>query len=335
MSIEKSILDQLGLAEIFYFKGEIISSSEHENLNKTAEQPGWDYRVRNASNASLKSIYSIAATKNHRVEFSDLKGNNYKIKSIEGVFIKNHSKFNSEIIRVPNLIFGFILAMCVSAEDNIVESLSSIPIGVVLQAARISILVNEENDIRGAIKTVHANYDKKISLFDEFVESKRKEFERIENTYADALKLQNAFQYFVNKSENHRSLSIYAFALFYSMIVLIIMIALYNWNSILHYVSLLQKDNNIFGLGLFTVFAAAIAWILRLVSRFYIQNISLWADAEQRATFVKTYLALQKEGGIDAQEKERILVLNAIFRATADQKDEDLAPPNLSELLKK
>ena len=82
-------------------------------------------------------------------------------------------------------------------------------------------------------------------------------------------------------------------------------------------------------LTLATVGVAAttgVIWILRVMVRNYLSEKHLAFDAEERSTMLQTYLAFI-EGGINAPE-ERKLLLQSIFRPTADGIVKDDAAPS-------
>ncbi|MGB0683984.1 MAG: hypothetical protein ACPGOV_14835 [Magnetovibrionaceae bacterium] len=82
-----------------------------------------------------------------------------------------------------------------------------------------------------------------------------------------------------------------------------------------------------------TLPAVAIAWFMRLCSRFIFHSLEGKADAERRALMADTYLALKNEEGSELDEKERFLILNALFRPPGAKSDDDAPPPNLLEIL--
>ncbi len=92
---------------------------------------------------------------------------------------------------------------------------------------------------------------------------------------------------------------------------------------------------SIFGrLAAITIPVAAIAWLLRLVSRFTLQNLSLANDAGIRKVSIDTYSKLVgTPGALD--EKDKAIMLNAIFRPLPGGSEADIAPPNLLDFVGK
>jgi hypothetical protein len=81
----------------------------------------------------------------------------------------------------------------------------------------------------------------------------------------------------------------------------------------------------------FTVPALFIAWGLRVVVRLFNENLAQAGDAMMRATMITTYLALTKESA--ATDEERVLILNAIFRAQGASSAEDNLP-DIAEIIR-
>lgn len=74
-------------------------------------------------------------------------------------------------------------------------------------------------------------------------------------------------------------------------------------------------------------------WIGRLLTKLYLSEHHLCHDAEERAVMTTTYLALTRERAAD--EGDRQIVLNALFRSTPDGIVRDDGPPdtNIAALL--
>ncbi len=81
------------------------------------------------------------------------------------------------------------------------------------------------------------------------------------------------------------------------------------------------------GAGLATM-TGLLLWIGRLLTKLYLSEHHLAHDAEERAVMTMTYLALTQERAAD--EKDRALVLAALFRNTSDGIVKDDAAPDIS-----
>ncbi|MBC7767483.1 MAG: hypothetical protein H7124_01710 [Phycisphaerales bacterium] len=80
--------------------------------------------------------------------------------------------------------------------------------------------------------------------------------------------------------------------------------------------------------GALAVWTTGALWAARLMSRLYLSEHHLGVDAAERATMATTYLALTSQGSAD--EKDRAVVLAALFRPTADGIVKDDPPPMLT-----
>tara|TARA_R110002051_G_scaffold121965_1_gene195063 strand:+ start:172 stop:1356 length:1185 start_codon:yes stop_codon:yes gene_type:complete len=80
-------------------------------------------------------------------------------------------------------------------------------------------------------------------------------------------------------------------------------------------------------------FAGVVFWIGRLLTRLYLSEHHLRKDAEEREVMTTTYLALTRDQA--AEEKDRHIILSALFRNSADGivKDDGSADPGLVNAL--
>lgn len=89
------------------------------------------------------------------------------------------------------------------------------------------------------------------------------------------------------------------------------------------------------GLAAITVPVLAYGWLLRHVSRIFVQNLSLQADAAHRRVMAATYLGLARIKAAGVTDQERALVLNALFRSPPPHSADDGPPSGLLDLIKK
>lgn len=80
--------------------------------------------------------------------------------------------------------------------------------------------------------------------------------------------------------------------------------------------------------GALAVWTTGALWATRIMSRIYMSEHHLAVDAGERATMATTYLALTNTRSAD--EKDRAVVLAALFRPTADGIVKDDPPPLLT-----
>jgi hypothetical protein len=109
-----------------------------------------------------------------------------------------------------------------------------------------------------------------------------------------------------------------------------------NWSWI--YGQIKPTPTSTVGVGeilLITLPAIGLAWAMRLASRVFIQAFSAERDARIRAAQAETFIALVADDALGVDEQQRLLILNALFRAPGATADDDAIPPNLLELLKR
>ena len=86
-------------------------------------------------------------------------------------------------------------------------------------------------------------------------------------------------------------------------------------------------------LALVSLPALTALWVMRHVARLFVTNLERGSDARYRETMTTTFLALTKDGTVEASAEERLLVLEALFRSPAPAPTDDGHWGGLSELL--
>ncbi len=89
------------------------------------------------------------------------------------------------------------------------------------------------------------------------------------------------------------------------------------------------------GLAAITVPALFYAWLLKNVSRVFIQNLNLADDAAHRRALALTYLGLAANPKLEVTQNDRALILNALFRPIPPQTTDEGPPSGLIDLLQK
>lgn len=148
--------------------------------------------------------------------------------------------------------------------------------------------------------------------------------------------LQDAKDLWAKKAKLHRKYFYVGSSLFLIVIFTFCIIIIKYWNDInlalLNFETLFAK-HPLGGTFLFMIPILAIAWVLRLISRFTMQNLTLADDADQRGVMAETFVKLAGEGHAQ-DEKDRAIILNALFRPLPGTHQEDIQPPNITDLLK-
>jgi hypothetical protein len=76
-------------------------------------------------------------------------------------------------------------------------------------------------------------------------------------------------------------------------------------------------------------------WLLKNLSRLFIQRMTLADEAEHRRLLTMTYLGLAKEPHLNMTDNDRALILNALFRPIPPYGSEDGPPVGLIDLIRK
>lgn len=92
---------------------------------------------------------------------------------------------------------------------------------------------------------------------------------------------------------------------------------------------------SIAGIALVTVPALFYAWLLKNISRVFIQNLNLADDASHRRALSFAYLGLLADSKHSATDADRAIILNALFRPIPPQTNDEGPPAGLIEMVKK
>ena len=92
---------------------------------------------------------------------------------------------------------------------------------------------------------------------------------------------------------------------------------------------------SISGIAAISVPALFYAWLLKNISRVFLQNLNLADDATHRRALALTYLGLAANPKLDVSENDRALILNALFRPIPSQGGDEGPPSGLLDLIRK
>lgn len=156
----------------------------------------------------------------------------------------------------------------------------------------------------------------------------------IESTFKEEMRLRGPVSYWAKRSRLHTYLALgFGVVSFGGIAALAAAI----WNMSHELFGTLKAGQNpgswqITSLVLVAVFGA---WGMRLIVRLFLSNSHLATDAAERVVMTQTYLALLEESKL-TEEKDRSLVLAALFRPSSDGmvKDENIPNPMLDVLTK-
>lgn len=118
-----------------------------------------------------------------------------------------------------------------------------------------------------------------------------------------------------------------------------LLLAWFHWEALMGTLTKLTSTGNggfsIAGLAAVSVPALFYAWLLKNISRVFIQNLNLADDAYHRRSLALTYMGLLQDKAHPATDAERAIILNALFRPIPPQTSDEGPPSGIIELIKK
>jgi hypothetical protein len=174
-----------------------------------------------------------------------------------------------------------------------------------------------------------------ISNLHQTIGAARDELNTTEARFAEIMRMKAPVDYWAAKSVDHRkSVRVYRFWLTgLTLMFLPVLGGVYwgGWHALDRYTT--THPAAAIGMTLYVAgFVGAVTavglWFIRIVVRLYMSQHHLMADAEERASFLRTYLSLAEGGNVS--ETERALVLASVFRPVPDGLVHDDGAPTLS-----
>jgi hypothetical protein len=195
-------------------------------------------------------------------------------------------------------------------------------------------------DFQGQVERAgkHANETSKElqGAFDKFVAEEREKLQAFKGSLSEEVKLRSASNLWSDRALWHRLVSGVSLLAFFGTIACTLWYIAAHIETI---ISLLprDKDNHIeyVSVALIAIPAVGVGWTLKVLARFIQSNSILGDDSRQRQAMTRTYLALVADKDSGVTEKDRLVMLNAIFRPLPGIQTDELAPPTILDLLKK
>ena len=211
------------------------------------------------------------------------------------------------------------------------------------ELAKMATLVAQaEDDRKKASKLARAACDEldrqqstRQEQWTEFHSSADKTWEGLRTTFEEQLRVQAPATYWQDRAAKTNNEA-------RSYLAIFILIAAAFIGAIVEFgPTLLARLADIEKIGPFSVLAVlsfpalTALWILRHVARLFVTSYENSTDAELRQTMTTTFLALTKEGAGSVSKEERLLVLQALFRAPPPNKGDDGHLGALLEIVRK
>jgi hypothetical protein len=153
--------------------------------------------------------------------------------------------------------------------------------------------------------------------------------------FAEKLKLEAPASYWETISSDARDASWKWLSAFTVAVLTPLGLAWLNWSELSTAVTTFLADTGIGGAAFISVLGIGYGWVLKHLSRGFVQNLLIADDAKQRNVMTMTYLALSKDADVEISNNERALILNALFRPAPPSNADDGPPASLLELLRK
>ncbi|WP_296597544.1 DUF6161 domain-containing protein [Phenylobacterium sp.] len=169
-------------------------------------------------------------------------------------------------------------------------------------------------------------------------ETTKAEFDNLRATFLEFMRLQAPAQYWSDKAARHKTAEDNARRRLYVFFPLLA--AGLTLAFVLVAVLLLEHPPGPAATPLYFIISAGLGtlagvsfWVGRLLTKLYLSEHHLRVDAEEREIMTTTYLALTKDQAAD--EKDRQIILTALFRTTPDGivKDDGMADGTIAALL--
>ena len=174
---------------------------------------------------------------------------------------------------------------------------------------------------------------------EEFIAEKKSLFSSLEYLYRRQLTLQEpavSWEKIAQSKTRVWGSWLFIFAL---MVIAPILAALISWEQVSTAVSKVTSAPSggfsISGVAVITVPALFYAWLLKNISRVFIQNLNLADDAAHRKSLALTYMGLLQDEKHPTSDQERAIILNALFRPIPPQTNDEGPPAGLIDLIQK
>ena len=159
--------------------------------------------------------------------------------------------------------------------------------------------------------------------FRTFRKSAEDEWTGLRTTFEEQLRLEAPATYWRDQARRTFAFSMWALAVFAVLAAAVIGSVVSYGPDFLGRLAAIENIGNVTTLAVISLPAFTVLWGLRHVARMFVTNLERSSDAKMRETMTTTFLALSKEGSVDVGAKERLMVLEALFRQPAPAGTDD------------
>ena len=150
--------------------------------------------------------------------------------------------------------------------------------------------------------------------FGTFRESAEEKWTGLRTTFEEQLRLEAPATYWRDQARRTFVAAMGALAVFAVLAAAVIGSVVSYGPDFLGRLAAIENIGNVTTLAVISLPAFTVLWGLRHVARLFVTNLERSSDAKMRETMTTTFLALSKEGAVEVGAKERLMVLEALFR---------------------
>jgi hypothetical protein len=171
---------------------------------------------------------------------------------------------------------------------------------------------------------------------DQFFKDESEKLSAFKQSLSEEVKLRSASTLWSERARWHRFVAVISLAAFIGILCLALWYISAYFKQIVDVLPK-DKDNHIeyASVALLAIPAIGIGWGLKVLARFIQNNSILGDDSRQRQAMTRTYLALVADKDSGVTEKDRLVMLNAIFRPLPGTQVDEVAPPTILDLMKR
>jgi hypothetical protein len=191
------------------------------------------------------------------------------------------------------------------------------------------------DEVLSAIGTLNTDREK----FVKWLHEKEEEIDRVANRYMKGLPIEKPAVHWRRAARRNYRL-MYGFLILFAISVFGPAAIVWAYWPIIqpNIENLFARSTGIVPFGALTVLlvpAIAYGWLLKHISRLFIQSYALAVDAEHRGSLAVTYLGLVDYEKANLAEAERAIILNALFRPPPPYSGDEGPPAGLLDLIRK
>jgi hypothetical protein len=183
-----------------------------------------------------------------------------------------------------------------------------------------------------------ANVDQGLKDFHIELESRKKQFDHLADLYNTQLALEDPVRNWEEIKEDARFHSFAWLAFFIAGIIVPAIAAFANRKDILNFLrEILTSQQGAFNISAVVIVLLpmlAWGWLLKHMSRGFVENRMIAMDARHRQILAKTFVGFSKAEGINMTEHDRAIILNALYRPVPPHTGDDGPPLGLIDLIR-